>query len=223
MMEDLFKRSPLKVRHYVTINDVYKFNDVEDILTLALGVDPTSHIYWSSIQVFTQTSIVHSAVAALPQGSTEADNLWKLYILPKYIDATIGYYDTNTKEIDTAKMDQVALNFGLRFNAKLLETYPYYKKLLDIYTSLSDRLTAQLSTVQNTKYKILPQDDDINVTLPNDHKVFEELRDITDPAERLAKLNDTIRNLYGDWASDFDSLFIAFDNIGEEDDSPEPR
>ena len=131
------------------------------------------------------------------------------YFFPLYQDDVIISlnYLPNTR----AEMVEILKAWGRKFVVKVKETYDRYTTLVDYYDEKRDELLAQIRTSSENRVNDTPQNGgdyvaDSYTSLYNKQDVASD-RDT--PMERIAQIDRDYRNLYKDWAKDFEGLFIT--------------
>lgn len=145
-----------------------------------------------------------------------AKKYWKWSV--DFEDVEFDGYDTPTKPEIT---DEMKLDFSRQFQAIYQGSAPRYLKLLSLYASQADKLTAQLATTQTTNTTGTHRTNDTpqnggEFTTDAHTSAYDNTTgngtvttnsDVTTAMGRLAEIQQNYRNLAEDWANEFAVLF----------------
>ena len=139
------------------------------------------------------------------QGSPSAygllHKLW-MYIFNKYEYEFVGFGDSATPAISNPSIQK----FWKMLLHKMVESYPRYKELLDLYNDEKDHLMDDVKSW--TKFNDAPQ-------MANQYDSNEYVSNYTEYGNqyaskiaRIKEIDDEMRNLMGDWCDEFARCFI---------------
>ena len=158
----------------------------------------------------------------MPSRATWIDNdpqLSKLlneYIWPEFYEEvveveTIEVPDwANVEDQDIQLSDETRLKTGGKFYVWLSQTYPKYKKLLDLYESQENDLLKQLESSSKTLFNDTPQAGGDFTTDPyvTNATQVKTSTDTATPIARLKEVQDNLDNFYKKWADEFEKFII---------------
>ena len=116
----------------------------------------------------------------------------------------------NVEDQDIQLSDETRLRTSGKFYAWLNQTYPKYKKLLDLYESQENNLLKQLESSSKTLFNDTPQaggDFTSDPYITNATQVSAST-DTATPIARLKEVQDNIVNYYKKWADEFEKFII---------------
>lgn len=196
------------IKQYFTLAEHAK---IEDILP-SEGIKPyySSELKWSYL------------IKDMPSSAAWMDNDPKLskllneYIWPEFYEEvveveTIEVPDwTNVEDQDIQLSDETRLKTSGKFYVWLNQTYPKYKKLIDLYESQENNLLKQLESSSKTLFNDTPQAGGDFTTDPyvTNATQVETSTDTATPIARLKEVQDNIVNYYKKWADEFEKFII---------------
>lgn len=156
----------------------------------------------------------------MPSSATWIDNdpqLTKLlneYIWPEFYEEVV---EVETVVMpDWADIDDIPLSNETRlrtsgkFYVWINQTYPKYKKLIDLYESQENNLLKQLESSSKTLFNDTPQAGGDFTTDPyvTNATQVNTSTDTATPMARLKEVQDNIVNFYKKWADEFEKFII---------------
>ena len=138
------------------------------------------------------------------------------YIWPEFYEEvveveTIEVPDwANVEDQDIQLSDETRLRTGGKFYVWLHQTYPKYKKLIDLYESQENDLLKQLESSSKTLFNDTPQAGGDFTTDPyvTNATQVNTSTDTATPMARLKEVQDNIVNFYKKWADEFEKFII---------------
>ena len=138
------------------------------------------------------------------------------YIWPEFYEEvveveTIEVPDwANVEDQDIQLSDETKLRTSGKFYVWLNQTYPKYKKLLDLYEDQENNLLKQLESSSKTLFNDTPQAGGDFTTDPyvTNATQVNTSTDTATPIARLKEVQDNIVNYYKKWADEFEKFII---------------
>ena len=138
------------------------------------------------------------------------------YIWPEFYEEVIEVETieapdwANVEDQDIQLSDKTRLRTGGKFYVWLHQTYPKYKKLLDLYESQENDLLKQLESSSKTLFNDTPQAGGDFTTDPyvTNATQVKTSTDTATPMARLKEVQDNIVNYYKEWADEFEKFII---------------
>ena len=147
--------------------------------------------------------------------SAEVTKLFIDYVLPTALDKDFCITDTESETAVTNPEIRQALN---RFIAYLLESYPYYSKVISLYDEKATDLLAQVTdtTTSKTGNSEMPQTATFDSAPTTD--VLSMLENVTATTkqdygttmQRLDEVRKMYSNLYREWADEVIKTFVLY-------------
>lgn len=142
-----------------------------------------------------------------------ASELTNQYIIPRYYNWAIGYYD-ETKNIEQAERI-VYKHFIYKWWMIMKSTFNKYAPLINLYRDKEASLLANIKQTGISRYNDTPQNggdwsDDQHTT---NISTTETSTEGATTAVRLAEVRAMWENLYSEWANEFKGLFIWIGEI----------
>lgn len=138
------------------------------------------------------------------------------YIWPEFYDEVVEVETVevpdwaNVEDQDIQLSDETRLKTGGKFYVWLHQTYPKYKKLIDLYESQENDLLKQLQSSSKTLFNDTPQAGGDFTTDPyiTNATQVNTSTDTATPIARLKEVQDNIVNYYKKWADEFERFII---------------
>lgn len=143
-----------------------------------------------------------------------ASELTNQYLVPRYYNWAIGYYDEVINEEQAERV--VNKHFFYKWWMIMKSTFSKYAPLIKLYKDQEANLMASIKQTGISRYNDTPQDggDWSNDMHTSNISTSETTTEGGTTAVRLAEIRAMWENLYSDWAAEFKGLFIW---IGELD------
>ena len=135
-----------------------------------------------------------------------------LKMLRDYAYPKVWFVTALISESETLDGNEDYKNWAYRVSSYLVSSYPFFKKLIDLYSEQETKFLAQVATTAHTINKIneLPQTEyvgtDDHLTNLNDQQA-DSASDFGTPMERLDEVRKKLDNTYQRWADEFISKF----------------
>lgn len=141
--------------------------------------------------------------------SVDVKKLIAFYILPSDYDEIIVQSEKESVEGNEDVKRRVIQLCGW-----FVKTYPYYKKLIDIYTAEENNLMKPLKTKNKTAYSDMPITATFD-TVPTADVMSDltETENESEIASKMARINEIKQgydNVYRSWLKEFEKTFILF-------------
>ena len=138
------------------------------------------------------------------------------YIWPEFYEEVIEVETieapdwANVEDQDIQLSDETRLRTGGKFYVWINQTYPKYKKLIDLYESQENNLLKQLESSSKTLFNDTPQAGGDFTTDPyiTNATQIKTSTDTATPIARLKEVQDNITNYYKEWANEFEKFII---------------
>ena len=138
------------------------------------------------------------------------------YIWPEFYEEVVEVETVevpdwaNVEDQDIQLSDETRLRTGGKFYVWLHQTYPKYKKLIDLYESQENDLLKQLESSSKTLFNDTPQAGGDFTTDPyvTNATQVNTSTDTATPMARLKEVQDNIVNFYKNWADEFEKFVI---------------
>lgn len=143
--------------------------------------------------------------------STEANQLWCSYIIPRYLESYIGSIDLEASGGNDDKTQSIFYDWMIRYMSILNRTYDTYKILIDTLTANKTALMNGVQATRVSKFNDTPQVTD--GSLANDNYVTNITQDVSTndlvtKMARIAEIEEKLNNYYTLWANEFGGIFI---------------
>lgn len=197
-------------RTYVTLQEMLDDSFSYHLDNMAGEFDLVSNFFDS---LFPDTEGPYDAIYDLEANRRIASELTNQYIVPRYFNWAIGYYD-ETKNVEQAERI-VYKHFIYKWWMILKATFGKYAPLINMYRDRETTLLANIKQTGISRYNDTPQDggdwsDDQHTT---NISTTETSTEGATTAVRLAEVRAMWENLYSEWADEFKGLFIWIGEI----------
>ena len=184
------------------VYDETPFYDDDEI---ALNVVLTHFVGGVPKQNITNIPASEWEVAGSPLAYGLLHKLW-MYILSKYADEYIGYGEIENPNLTEAKANPTIVKSFRMMEYKMVESYPRYKKLIDLYEAEKDHLMDDIKSW--TRFNDTPQLADTYKDEKFATSYTEYGNQYASKIARIKEIDDEMRNLMGDWCDEFARCFI---------------
>ena len=196
-------------RTYVMLRDLLDNNDYH-LDNMAGEYDIVSSFFDS---LFPDTAGEYDSIYNEEANRAIASELTNKYLVPRYYNWAIGYYDEVRNE-EQAKTT-VFKHFIYKWWMILKGTFSKYAPLIKLYQEREATLLANIKQTGISRYNDTPQDggdwsDDQHTT---NISTTETSTEGATTAVRLAEVRAMWENLYSEWAVEFKGLFIWIGEI----------
>ncbi|MBO5811319.1 MAG: hypothetical protein J6R32_10915 [Bacteroidales bacterium] len=162
---------------------------------------------------FVDTEGSYDPIYDLEDNRRIASELTNNYLVPRYYNWAIGYYD-ETKNVEQAETI-VNKHFIYKWWMIMKATFGKYAPLINMYRDKETALLANIKQTGISRYNDTPQDggdwsDDQHTT---NISTTETSTEGASTAVRLAEVRAMWENLYSEWAAEFKGLFIWIGEI----------
>lgn len=141
--------------------------------------------------------------------SAEVKKLLADYILPTLGEETIVQSENESVGPNDDVKERI-----IKICGYFVKTYPYFKKMIDIYAAELDNLMKPVKSKSKTAFSDMPQTATF-ANLPTSDVVstYTENENETELASKIARINEiknNMENVYKTWLNDFAKTFIIY-------------
>lgn len=162
---------------------------------------------------FVDTEGSYDDIYEIEENRAIASELTNQYLVPRYYNWAIGYYDEVINEAQAERV--VNKHFFYKWWMIMKSTFNKYAPLIKLYKEQEANLMASIKQTGISRYNDTPQDggdwsDDQHTT---NISTTETSTEGATTAVRLAEVRSMWENLYSEWAAEFKGLFIWIGEI----------
>lgn len=208
-----------KMSNYIS-RAYYSF---EDLVIMAQGnAKPYSQL---NILYILGIGVEFAGVAQQVFGDAKTQTLINKYIYPKYCEETIAWYDlepcsTPIEVRENATEEELEFlfkSFTIQFARILVETFEKYSKLIELQNSIKNKLLDKVESETEVKNRFndTPQNASPDFWNDDEHATNINVQtqtnkaELATPIQRLAEVEQNIKDYYTMWAYEFSELFKA--------------
>lgn len=143
--------------------------------------------------------------------SEEVARLWSIYVAPYRLKEYIIYKDsTNFEEQETISAADFQ-DWLILFVNKIKYTYEKYKTILDFYADNKAKLMDSVKTINTARFNDTPQNagDFSGEDYTTNYTESTSSNELATIMTRLAEIDARYKDIYSDWAKEFDNLFFS--------------
>ena len=187
---------------------------IKQYFTLAEHAKIPSKPYYSSEVKWSYLIQDMPSSAAWIDTDPKLSKLLADYIWPEFYEEAVEVETVvmpDWADIDDIPLsNETRLRTGAKFYVWINQTYPKYKKLIDLYESQENDLLKQLESSSKTLFNDTPQTGGDFTTDPyvTNATQVKTSTDTATPMARLKEVQDNIVNYYKKWADEFEKFII---------------
>lgn len=198
-------------RIFFNLNDLLERAEQETDSILAMN-QPS--LFKNVVKYFYPSISDTSAVGKIINNSM-INKLFCEFIYLKHANSTIEYIDCKCDNNPTnEQIDEMYKYWLSLFFTITQQTTLKYSKLIDIYEDKKDKLMNPIknSSESNSRFNDTPQDegvyDDLTHATTTNHQKIENETETATMIQRIAEIENKLKDYYTLWANEFDRLFM---------------